>query len=60
MEEMNKLHESINFKNLIYHYKGTNRDVNFNDFIDSETHFNKPKLHKMKLEDLVKNQLKFK
>ena len=34
-----KLHNSFNFQNLIYHFKGPTKDKNFNDFIHAETLF---------------------
>ena len=33
-----KLH-SGNYQNLIYHFKGPTKDIDFNDFIDVETLF---------------------
>ena len=37
--EIEKLHTSVNCENLIYHLKGTTKDIDFNDFIDAETLF---------------------
>ena len=36
------------FENLIYHFKGQNGDINLNNFMDAETHYNKLKSHKIK------------
>ena len=33
MERIEKLHKSIDFNNLTYHYKGPNGNVDFNNFI---------------------------
>ena len=37
---MEKLHNKVNFENLIYHFKGPIKDADFNDFMDAETLFN--------------------
>ena len=34
-EEIVKLHNTINFQNLIYHFKGPTKKIDFNDFIDA-------------------------
>ena len=62
IEEMKELHESIDFENLIYHFKGENADIEFNDFIDAETFCNNLKSHKIKLDDVKKktNRIKIK
>ena len=39
IEEIKKLRNSINFQNLIDHFKSPTEDVNFNDFIDAEALF---------------------
>ena len=39
IEEIKKLRNSINFQNLIDHFKSPTKDVNFNDFIDAEALF---------------------
>ena len=39
-KEMEKLHNKVNFENLIYHFKGPIKDADFNDFMDAETLFN--------------------
>ena len=38
-QEIEKLYDSVNFENLIYHFKGSTKDLDFSDFIDSETLF---------------------
>ena len=38
--EIEKLHNSVNFQNLIYHFKGRTKDIDeFNEFIDAEKLF---------------------
>ena len=37
--EIEKLHNSVDFQNLIYHFKGATEDIYFNDLIDAETLF---------------------
>ena len=54
MEEMEKLQESMNFENVIYHYKSKNLDLHFNEFIVPESLNNKLKLHRIKLDDAEK------
>ena len=39
IEEIKKLRNSINFQNLIDHFKSPTKDVNFDDFIDAEVLF---------------------
>ena len=39
IKEIKKLRNSINFQNLIDHFKSPTKDVNFNDFIDAEALF---------------------
>ena len=51
---MEKLQESVNFENVIYHYKGENLDLHFNEFIVPESLYNKLKLHRIKLDDAEK------
>ena len=36
---MNELHNAVEFDNLIYHYKGSTKDVNFNDYNDAKSLF---------------------
>ena len=60
MEEMKELHESIDFENLIYHFKGENAGININDFINAETFYNNLKSHKIKLDYVEKKQIEFK
>ena len=49
--EIEKLHNSVNFQNLIYHF--------ICDFIDAETHFDNIKSEKIRFEDVEKNQREF-
>ena len=44
--ELEKLHNSVNFQNFIYHFKGPTKD--FNDFIDAETLFDDIKSKKIR------------
>ena len=57
--EIEKLHNSVNFQNLIYHFKGPTKDIDFNDFTDAETLFDDIKSKKIRLEDAEKNQMEF-
>ena len=44
--EIEKLHNSVTFQNLVYHYKGPIKDIDFNDFIEAETLFDNIKSKK--------------
>ena len=55
--EIEKLHNSVNFQNLIYHFKGPTKDIDFNDFIDAETLFDDIRSTKIRFEDVGKNQM---
>ena len=57
--ESEKLFNSVNFKDLIYHFKGPTKDIDFNNFIDAETVFDDTKLKKIRFEDVEKNQREF-
>lgn len=39
MEKIEKLHNSIDFKNLMYLYKGPTPNIYFNDFTETATAF---------------------
>ena len=54
--EIEKLHNSVQFPKLIYHFKGPTKDIDFNDFIDAETLFDDIKSKKIRFEDAEKNQ----
>ena len=45
---------------MIYCFKGSTKDINFNYFIDAETPFNDIKLKRKRSEDVEENQMKFK
>ena len=47
--EIENLHNSVNFKNLVYHTKGPTKNINFIDFIDAKILFDdiKPKNNKI-------------
>ena len=55
--DIEKLHNSVNFQNLIYQCKGSAKD--FNDFINAETLFDDINFEKIRLEDVEKNQMDF-
>ena len=38
-EELEKLQNSVNFENLMYYFKGSTKDIDFNDSIDVENIF---------------------
>ena len=54
MEAIEKLHNSINFNNLTYHYMGSIANLSFDDFIDETTLFDKTKSKRVKLADVEK------
>ena len=54
--EIEKNDNSVNFQNLIYHFKGLNEDTDFNDFIGAETLFDDIKSKTERFEDVEKNQ----
>ena len=56
MERTEELHNSIDFNNLTYYYKGPTENVNFSNFIDTATLFNEIKSNKIKLGDAEKNK----
>ena len=47
--EIESLHNSVNFQNLIYHFKGPTKEIDFNDLIDAETLFDDIKSKKNKI-----------
>ena len=60
--EIEKLHNSFNFRNLIYHFEDPNKDIDFNDFINAETYFDDIKFKRIRFEDVKKkkkNQMEF-
>ena len=54
METIGKLHNSINFNNVTYHYMGPIANVSFDDFIDETTLFDMTKSKRVKLADVEK------
>ena len=58
-EEIVKLHNTINFQNLIYHFKGPTKKIDLNDFIDAEILFDDIMPKKIRFEDVEKSQLEF-
>ena len=55
-----KLHNSVNFQKLIYHFMGHSKYIDFNDFIDTGTVFDDLKSKKIRFEDVEKTQTEFK
>ena len=55
-----KLHNSVNFQKLIYHFMGHSKYIDFNDFIDAGTLFDDIKSKKIRFEDVEKTQTEFK
>ena len=58
-EKMNtteKLHNRIDFQNLIYHYKDPTANLNFNDFSDAATLFDEIKSCRIKVANTEKNR----
>ena len=47
--KIEKLHNSVNFINLIYNFKGPTKDIYFNDLIDAEIYFGDIKSEKNKI-----------
>lgn len=50
----------MNFKYLLYHFKGSAQDLDFNDFVDAETLFDDAKFKIIRFEDAEKDQIRFK
>ena len=53
------MHNSVHLQNLIYDFKSPTKDIDFNDFIDTETLFDEIKSKKIWFEDEEKNQREF-
>ena len=51
-----KLHNSINFQNLIYHFMDPIKYIDFSDFIDAEPFFHDIKSEKIRSEDAKKKK----
>ena len=62
MNTKEKLHNSIDVKNLTYHYKDLTAHVNFNNFIDAVIIFDEIRFIRIKLVDAekIEMELKFK
>ena len=58
MEQIEELHQSFGFKNLIYHFKSENVGIHY--FIYTKPFYNMLNSHILKLDDVEKNQMKFK
>ena len=52
-----KVHNSINFNKLSYHYRDPTADINFDNFIDAITLFNEIKSTRIKLNRAKKENL---
>ena len=48
LEKLKILHDTVNFQNLVYHFKSPTINIDFNDFIDVE---------KIRFEDAGKKKL---
>ena len=53
-----KLHNSVNFQNLVHQFKSPTKDINCNDFIDADTLFDDIKCKKVRFEHVENNQVK--
>ena len=53
---MHKLHSSVEFDNLLYHYKGSTKDIDFGEYDDAKSLFNMIKNKHSSLFDAEKNQ----
>ena len=56
--EIEKLYNSVNFQSLIYHFKGSNKDIDFKGFIGAETLFDNIKSKKTRFKEVEKYQMK--
>ena len=54
-EATEELHKSIEFNNLICHYKGSTANSNYNNFIDAASHFCEIKSNKIKISSCRKH-----
>ena len=59
MGNIKNLNDYVDFKNLMYHYKGDTKDVDFINFINTKTLFDSIMNKKIKSADAVKNQKEF-
>ena len=59
-EVTEKLHKSIEFNNLICHYKGSTANSNYNNFINAATRFCEIKSNKIEISSCRKHQMDFK
>ena len=50
--EIEILHNSVNFQNLVYHFKDPTKDIDFNDFVDAETLFDDIKSKNTRFKDV--------
>ena len=57
--EIEKLHTSVNFENLICHFIGPTKYIDFSDFIDAGTLFDDVKSKKITFEGVQKYQMEF-
>ena len=58
LEKTLKFHNSVNFQNLAYHFKGPTKGIDSNDFIDAKTLFKDIKSKKITFEDVEKTKNK--
>ena len=47
-KKIQELDNDGDFENFIYHFQGQNGDIDLNNFMDAETHYNILKSHKIK------------
>ena len=57
---MNELHDALEFNNLLYHYKSSNKDVNCNSYNDTKRLFNMIKNKAISLINAETNETEFK
>ena len=55
-----KIHNSVNFEKLIHYFKGSPKNIYFNDFIDGKTLFNDIKFKRIGFADVAGNLMEFK
>ena len=57
--KIEKIHNNVNFQNLVYQFKGPSKNVDFVDITDAASLFNDKRSKKIRFEDADKNQMKF-
>ena len=59
MKTIEKLQNSVDFNNLIFHYKCPIANLDFNDFVDTATLFGEIRSDEIKLDEAEKNKMDF-